>query len=231
MNNNTHEVTEQTIEKMAEDSQQLNIALLGAPGSGKTAVARKTVSLIKRSGGELGEWGVVDAYVDAISRNTGIPLSVSANFPQNLSIVTARWVKEAELYHKGMSVITCGSIYESILYATLPFMLKAPEDMNPGENIFNQVMMQALGALEKTTYHYDAMFFLPFNPKMLAKNEHTWGGVINAKIPEVLEGFGKQVIVLDQKTVDAKASVVVESISKIREFYAKIIAANVEPGV
>lgn len=214
------------------DKQQLNIALLGAPGSGKSSVARKIVALTKQSNA-LGEWGVVDGYVEALSKSTGLIFGPASNFPQNLSVITTRWVKESELYSKGLNVITCGSIYESILYSTLPTMFKTEEEFaaNTAENIFNQIMLQALGALEKTTYHYDAMFFIPFTEKVRLKNERTWAGVVNAKLPEILEGFTKQVILLDQKTVQDKAEYAIQGILKIKEIYAQIIAANVESGV
>lgn len=211
---------------------QLKIAIIGAPGSGKSTVARKAQSLLKV---DNPKWAVVDGYINELTRKTGITFGAGANFPHNFSVITTRWIKEAEHYHNGVSTITCGTIYESILYSTFPTMFKTPEEMNqnPREQLFNQVMMQMLGAIESTTYDYDAMFFLPYATKDIPTDESKfgWDHVVNAKLPEVLDAFQKKVVLLDQKTAKAKAETIVEVVKKLEEFYANIAPTNDQPAV
>jgi hypothetical protein len=205
------------------------IAILGAPGAGKTKVARKVVQLLQDP---EPKWIVVDGYVNQMIKQTGIQFGAKSNFPQNLSVITTRWTKEAEAYNKGLSSITCGSIYESILYSTFATMFRSPDEQQiVRDQLFNNVMMQALGAIEGTTYDYDAMFFIPLNPKVAKNAEGTWDKVIDAKLPEVLEAFQKKVILLDEKTDTAKAESIVEVIGKFHEFYTSLITTNDEQTV
>lgn len=205
------------------------VAILGAPGAGKSRVAKEACSLLSN---KQPHWAVVDGYVGALSKTTGITFGAESNFPHNLSVITHRWVKEAEVFNKGLNCITCGSIYESILYSTFTTMFKSPDEQQiMRDQIFNNVMMQALGALENTTYDYDAMFLIPLSKKLAKKADGTWNQVVDAKLPEVLDAFQKKVILLDEKTNAAKAQTVVDVIGEIEKFYAKHFATNDEQAV
>lgn len=207
----------------------MKIAILGAPGSGKTKVARKAVKLLNEP---TNDWAVVDGYVDKLINDTGISYGAFANFPQNLSVITTRWIKEEESRRQGRNTLTCGSIYESILYTTFTTMFSSPDEGTMmREDMFNGIMMQALGAIEKTTYEYDAMFLLHYDKKTFDAKHDTWEQVVDAKLPEVLSGFNKNVILLDQKTDKAKAESIVEVVGKINEYYASILAENEQPTV
>ncbi len=203
----------------------IKIALLGAPGSGKSKIARKTVSLLKPET----DWTIIDGYVNNMSKQTGIDFGPSSNFAQNLSIITSRWIKEAEAYKKQYNTITCGTIYESIIYSTFNTIFSSPDESAIiKENYINQILMQALGALELSTYDYDAMFLLRLNEQKLKENKHTWIQVVDAKLLDALEGFNKKIIILDEKTDTEKAKTVVEVIGKINEYYKTLASENVE---
>ncbi|CAM6003651.1 unnamed protein product [Sphagnum balticum] len=99
------------------------------------------------------------------------------------------------------------------------------------DQIFNSVMMQTLGALENTTYYYDAMFLLPLEGTSLKNAEGTWNQVVDAKLPEVLDAFQKKAILLDQKTISAKAETIVQVVEKVKEFYGSLITEDDEPAI
>lgn len=215
---------------MTDTTKHMKIAILGAPGSGKTKIARKAINLLNTKYDR--KWGAVDGYVDELTKITGMDFGFTANFAQNLSVITARWVKEAEYYNKSNSTITCGSFYESFLYASFTTMLTSPnETAMLRDDMLNQVNMQALGSIEKTTYDYDAMFLLRYNQQTWEAKADTWDQVVDAKIPEVLDGFGKNIILLDQKTDKAKAETIVEVVGKIDDYYASLITEDDEQAV
>src|ERR1700733_12132818 len=95
----------------------MKVALLGPPGSGKTKIANRLRKLLD------GQWKVVDNYIDTLVRRTGQPFGVNVNYYGHLAAITARMVAEWEAENKGLNTITCGSIFESIIYAaTMQFM-------------------------------------------------------------------------------------------------------------
>jgi hypothetical protein len=77
------------------------------------------------------------------------------------------------------------------------------------DQMFFKIMMEALGAFERHTYEYIAMFRLEWPDSLVAEQKHTWEGVINEKLPEALDGFHKYAIPL-RGTDKSKAQVAEE---------------------
>jgi hypothetical protein len=193
----------------------MKIALLGAPGANKSKVARLTLARMKRL--ELGQWAVIDGYVEKLQQRTGLPYGEASGFTHNLSVITDRWVREAEAMNKGYNSITCGTIYESIMYSSFGTLFVSPYEAQMVEDqLYYQVMMQALGALESRTLDYDAIFWLPWSQRVAEEHEGTWDAVLNAKLGETLDGFGRYVITLIG-TDKQKADRVVEVIRAIHK--------------
>jgi hypothetical protein len=191
----------------------MKVALLGAPGSGKTAVAKRARTQLNKTD----PWKVIDGYVERLTLRTGLPFGELSTIPHNLAVITNRWVLEAEAQRDGLNTITCGSIYESIIYSTFSTMFVGSIE---GEMLYDDryrdVMMHALGAIEGSTYDYDAIFWLPWTQEHYEQETGTWASVVNAKIPEALDGFGKAVIPL-VGTDKVRADRVVEVIRAIAE--------------
>lgn len=207
----------------------MKIAFLGAPGAGKTRLARKVIRMLnKLPEAPGGNWTIVDGYVDDLTKTTGLPFGADSNFPQNLSVLGKRWMEEVGQTYRGNSTITCGSLYETVIYSTfITLNDMETESEIVSRNAFNQLMMQTLGALEVSTYDYDAIFYLPWSADRRSL-EHSWDAVVDAKLPEVLDGFSKVYFTLDQKTQKAKADRVIDVIGKIYEYYHEIAASNNE---
>lgn len=192
----------------------MKIALLGAPNSGKTAVA-KALSRKLQAANPGESWAVVDKYVEKLTAKTGRPFGVEADYTEHFAVVTARWVAEWEAESKGRNVITCGSIYESLIYAaTLSFVPQSEADLLDFQ-LYSQASMNALGVFEFVTFEYDAMFYLPWQDPDEA-TVHSWDGVINAKIPEVLTGHGKYAVTLNG-TDQERAAEAFNFVSRIAE--------------
>lgn len=162
----------------------MKLAVLGAPGANKTKFAQ---SLARKLNGPE-KWTVVDGYVDKLKKQTGLDFGAQTNFVQEIEVLGARWAAEDEAYKNDANSITCGTIYETIIYASNQSKLYAPtEDELIKEQIYIQTMMHAFGALEQMTFDYHALIYLPREGKF----DRDWSEVVDAKIPEVLEGFGK----------------------------------------
>src|ERR1700746_118260 len=100
----------------------MKIALIAAPGSGKTAVAKRAMNKLNKNPQWESKWKVIDGYVEQLSKRTGLPFGEVSTIPHNLAVITDRWVREGEAMHRGFHTITCGSIYESFMYSSFAAM-------------------------------------------------------------------------------------------------------------
>jgi hypothetical protein len=140
---------------------------------------------------------------------------LDADYLANFEIAFTRRILEDEARHKGQNTITCGTIYETVVYGGI-YSLGIPhienEQTKVSQTLVAQLCMGTLGVLETQYFDYDAMFYLP-----LENEERTWEHAIDAKIPEVLEGFFKQTVVLegtDRQKVNV-ATQIIEEISAV----------------
>lgn len=170
----------------------MKVALLGAPGSGKTRVANALARKLGKN------WRVVDGYVDRLAETTGWPYGADVSFDsyrQQLEVVSQRWVLEDQASHRGHHTITCGSIFESIIY-TSAFSTRLAQMEDEAqlirENFATQCIMSLLGVMATRDFDYDALFFLPLE----SPTPGEWSSVVNAKLPEVLEGQFKYAVTL-----------------------------------
>jgi hypothetical protein len=173
----------------------MKVALIGSPGAGKTKLAQKLVRRLNKTPLEEmpeGRWKLIDGYVDQLQKRTALPFGALSTIPHNLAVISDRWVREAELQSQGFHTVTCGSIYESIMYSTFSTLFNSN---NEAAMVYDQthyrIMMEALGVLESRTYDYDAIFWLPWTSERELEQNGTWEAVINAKLPEMLDGFDK----------------------------------------
>lgn len=186
----------------------MKVALLGAPGAGKTKIARRVV---KRLNAESKDWTVIDGYVEKLRERTGHPYGGQSDFHHTLQIIAERWILEDNAGVQQKHSITCGSIYETIIYASNRAMAPALNERGMVEDqVYAQTMMHALGALEARTFDYDAIFWIPRSTDNPATPD-TWDAVVDAKLPEVLDGFFKYAMPLigtDKEKVERATDVI-----------------------
>lgn len=166
------------------ERNEMKIALLGAPGSGKTKLARAIAK-------KLDGCTVVDNYVQKLQKQIGAPFGPNSSFPAEIEVLGARWTAEDSV--KTEHSVTCGTLYESIIYASSITPWSVGEQTLIEDQIYVQTMMSAFGALGIKTYDYHALFYLPWENR---ESDHSWDAVVNAKIPEVLAGFGLAYVTL-----------------------------------
>lgn len=193
----------------------MKVALLGSPGAGKSAVARKLTTRLGK------EWRVIDGYVDKLTTRTGHPFGAifdRSAFRRNVQVIGERWTLEDAAQHKGLNTITCGSIFETIVYAAaqgMPIQRLGSEQLMLEEIEIAKQMMSTFGLLASMEFDYDALFYLERK-----SNTDTWDRVVDAKLPEVLDGQFKQALVL-RGTDKEKVQTAYDIIDTIQNALAK----------
>jgi len=132
----------------------MRIALTGAPGSGKSRVARK---LEKEFG-----FPVIDGYVDRLESRTDISLGFNADFVPNLGVAYERLFREWEVLKDEDSYILCGTVLESACYTSIwaaTTMHLAPDQISQRQAI--NAFMDTLGIITVENWNYDLVFYLP----------------------------------------------------------------------
>lgn len=174
----------------------MKIGILGAPESGKTAFAKKLAGALVPALGARPK--IVDGYVERLSARTGYEFGHFASYPQNLQVQLERWTREQEATVQHGDIITCGTIYETNIYCAIKgFHAEAYEqDQKVADFLQLRATMAALGMLESSTFDYDALFYLPYDPQKVIEKDNTWDLVVDRKVPEVLEGYFKSAVEL-----------------------------------
>lgn len=209
----------------------MKIALLGAQDAGKTEIAKRLARNLNAD--KTGHhWKVIDGYVEQLTQRTGRQYGRAADYPHNVQIMVERWTQEAEALHQDKHTITCGTIFETLIYAAMIGFDPPPnEDILITQHEYTDTVMRFLGAMADVTFNYDAMFFIPWQQQI--EHPASWATVVNAKLPEVLEGKFKYAIEL-RGTTRQRVTHALETIRFIRDDFdipASIYADNVRQAV
>jgi nicotinamide riboside kinase len=147
------------------------IALIGAPGSGKTVLANEIAKQLD------GPVTVVDGYVQKTQKEMDLALGGYATYFGNLAVALNRVGAEREaIKGKPDYVITCGTHIETIVYSSISAYFEQRE--NPEANDLHlertSIFMRFLGMLSNDTFGYAHVFLLPLpDPKdEFAKRVH-----------------------------------------------------------
>lgn len=172
----------------------MKIAILGAPGSGKSGFASKLMAELNTKPKRFGNYRVVDKYIDKLQKQTGFNLQgASATIPQNFQILFERWTAEQKAALGGNNIIVCGSIYESILYAAIRVNNEVMREV-PGATSTARATMQGLAMIEAEISDHDLFFYLPLKDKVKEQKGKSYDTVVDEKLPEVVSGYFKELI-------------------------------------
>lgn len=171
----------------------MKVAIIGAAGAGKSALARKVATSLKKDYNVK----VVDNTVQELVKKTGYAYDLFAAYPQNFQIVLSRWTKEQEAEHKGAEiVVSVGSIYETILWASM-YAAQGRFKENYEAHIQAKAAITALGMIESLIgLEYNFIFFLPYSEKRLKEKGESYDTIVNRELPSIVEGQFKRVEIL-----------------------------------
>lgn len=168
----------------------IKISIVGAPGSGKSAFSRDLASALRTQDKKDKKVNKVDGYINDLTKKTGYEYGISATYPQNMQILFQRQTREQEAEHKGCDVlITCGSIYETILYTAFRGNIDLVLEKQKGIPLEARVIMESMGAIHSMTITSDIILFLPYTKKMISNKGSSYDVEVDNKLPEVLEEF------------------------------------------
>jgi len=175
---------------------QVRIAIVGAPGSGKSAFAKLLAAELRERDKEV---RVVDGYVQKLQKKTGYAFDIHATVPQNLQVLFHRWTLEQEAEKAGCEIlITAGSLYESILYGA--FRVNSDAILYPKDKtvqVHGRVGMEAFGMVQSLIATHDLLFWLPYTEKQIVKKGRSYDVAVNEKLPEVVDGYFRRLNVLE----------------------------------
>src|SRR4051812_19880702 len=109
------------------------IALVGAPGSGKTELAHAVSDAIIRGDGCV-DCGtpveIIDKYPEWVSQHGDYAIGNDGGYMSSIAISVERYNRERKALQRAKTVITCGSVLESSIYLALNFESRAQFQTN-----------------------------------------------------------------------------------------------------
>lgn len=172
----------------------MKIGVMGAPDAGKSKFARKLALGMAKT--DVGKTKVIDSYVDKLIEQTGYAFGYFATYPQNFQVIFQRWTLEQIAQTKGLNTITCGTLYESIMYCAIKADVESRNQEDLEAQIFARTAMNALGMIETQISDYDILFHLPYDGKKLLEKGKSYDTLVDRKTPEILAGYYKSAVVL-----------------------------------
>lgn len=166
----------------------MRIAILGAPGSGKSKLARALAT--------EHDLTLVDNYVQRLQKKTGLALGPWSSYSEHLMVAGHRLAEE---YKVGFDKrITVSTIVDTLVYAAV----KADVVMNQSQQAARdtylgaQSAMQGLTLMYRETWDYDVAFWLPYTEEEAKERSGTWEAALNSAYDSAFDAFQAEVYTL-----------------------------------
>lgn len=159
----------------------MRIGILGAPGVGKSKLARAI--------GKKHEITVVDGYIQRLQKQTDLALGAWSSYSEHFMVAGHRLAAEAKVGDDKRITVT--TIIDTITYAAVKSdvtMGKGPEHAR-AVYLSAQGAMQGLSLIYSETWDYDIVFWLPYSDVQRREKSGTWELALDSAYPAVLESF------------------------------------------
>lgn len=187
--------------------------LVGAPESGKTELARQVATA-------LDNCGIVDDYIDVITKRSDIAMSHFATYIGNMMCAVGRLEHERTAAKQWDNLVVCGSLIETSVYQAINAYTHATTTDDPGfreaSDKRTQVTMVWLSMLRADSWDYDLAFYLPFSEEYKTEDDHKWSSVVDDQIKAAAEAFDIDLITLPTDS-DARLEIVLEKVREANE--------------
>lgn len=181
----------------------MNIAILGTPGTGKTALAEA----LKK---ELGERTyIVDGVAERVSKTHDRTIGVLGDYLININIALQRECEErlARRSESYRYVISCGTLIETAIYVAMQFAhLTATISDEERETLMPRMdaTLRMLALLYNETFSYDVAFYLP------TVSDDADARYMDQQLQGALGGFRLMPVTMIEPGADAMATVLKE---------------------
>lgn len=182
-----------------------NIALIGAPSSGKTKLGEELIS------DELKNHRLIDGYAQDVQDYTTLALGPYATYIGNLLVLSERLQEEVAAVKEEVSFISCGTVIETAVYMALRGGII--DESHRYEHARIGLFMNLLGVIlnDFNGQVYDHIFFLP----LVGDNHSDLNKKIESQIRDALSTFDVPYLELPNKDRYEKVLEAIDASSSI----------------
>lgn len=191
----------------------MRIGLLGAPGSGKTQLARAL--------GKEFNLKVIDGYAQRLQKKTGLALGPWSSYSELFMVAGHRLAEEEKADHdntvKPMRV-TVGTMADTLTYAAVrsDVVLHRNDEGVRAAYRSAQTAMQGLALMFQEIWDYDIAFYLPYTPEQQREKAGTWESALDGGYLPVLESFQVPFVYTITGTLKDRITIVRETIKLVQ---------------
>lgn len=197
------------------------IALVGAPGSGKTRLTRALITRLETDEPKCEQCPAkavgVDSYAQETSHDGEYAIGLDGGYMANIAIAVNRYNNERFIGHhiQPETMITCGTVIETAVYMTQHFertlnLMTSEEDrFQEGKRFEGCTFM--LAVLYMDTFKYDKIFYLP----TLTKPEDERWLVFERNLQAAFQAYQAPVVPLVIEEFKDEDDLVAQQVTKV----------------
>lgn len=198
----------------------MRIAILGAPGAGKSEFAKELRDELRRT--VVGFFAIIDGYMESLQARTHLAYGPFGNHIDDLQVVFKR--REWELEVPADHIISVGTILDSTAHC---FVRSEDTAHTPRELSLTRerlrTVAETFGLLYTDTWDYDYAFYLPY------RGDDPYSRLIDTALVDLMRSYAPPVFSFKPEVKnDEKASTAAQTITLLE---AEQLPSSDRPGV
>lgn len=216
----------------------ISIALVGAPGAGKTPLAEKFAEI-------SADWFAEQESEFVVLKNPGTILEeeydtamgVFGSYAEDLRAYYLNYENEQAVARAGKSYISVSTALENLAHAgvNLEHVMTGLQTQDTQRRLAQgQVAMSLLTFLFMERFRFSFGFYVPTNGSALvlpgADSDDNFNSRVDMALRQIFANFGMRIQVLDQPTVEEKAQEMFDTVKRIVENGPEVPEVETESG-